>query len=416
MVFSSIGYFGIFDIVQLFCYFIMVYCSILWFVVFIKNHYKFFVDKPIKNYPSVTFLIPAYNEKKFLSKCLNSVLNLDYPKNKLKIICINDGSTDETSEICKNIKNRRVLVINKKNTGKADSLNIALKLVDSEFVVSMDADSFPRKNYLKKIIGHFDDKDIAAISPAMKINKPQTIMQQIQWVEYIFSIYLRKLFAIFDCQYVLPGPGSIYRTDKLKEIGGWDKNSLVEDTELAFRMYEKGYKIENCINAYVDTEAPEKFKELFQQRVRWYRGYLQTTFQYKHLLGNSKYGNLGLFILPINFVWIFILGFLFFMPLYMLLKDFSEYLHILSLVGFEWSPLIFNFDILYVSSYNYFFVLFFLMGITTILLSLYTSGEKIDFKTKKIFYFGYLFIYPFLYSTFWIAAVVYEIFKIDNKW
>ncbi|RLJ00598.1 MAG: hypothetical protein DRP06_01755 [Candidatus Aenigmatarchaeota archaeon] len=416
MEFSSIGYFGIFDIVQLFCYFIMVYCSILWFVVFIKNHYKFFVDKPTKNYPSVTFLIPAYNEKKFVSKCINSVLNLDYPENKIKIICIDDGSTDKTSDICKNIKNRRVVVINKKNTGKADSLNIALKLVDTEFVVSMDADSFPRKNYLKKIIGHFDDKDIAAISPAMKINKPQTFMQQIQWVEYIFSIYLRKLFAIFDCQYVLPGPGSIYRTDQLKEIGGWDKRSLVEDTELAFRMYEKGYKIENCTNAYVDTEAPATFKELFQQRVRWYRGYLQTTFQYKHLLGNSKYGNLGLFILPINFVWIFILGFLFFMPLYMFLTDFVEYIHTLYLVGFEWSPLVFNFDILYISSYTYFFALFFLIGITTILISLYISGEKMDFKGKKVFYFGYLFIYPFLYSTFWIAAVVYEIFKRNNKW
>ncbi len=410
------GYFGIFDIVQLFCYFIMVYCSILWFIVFIKNHYKFFVDKPAKNYPSITFLIPAYNEKKFLGKCINSVLNLDYPKNKIKIICINDGSTDKTSEICKNIKNRRVTIINKKNTGKADSLNEALKLVDTEFVVSMDADSFPRKNYLKKIIGHFDDKDIAAISPAMKINKPQTLIQQIQWVEYIFSIYLRKLFAIFDCQYVLPGPGSIYRTDKLKEIGGWDKHSLVEDTELAFRMYEKGYKIENCINAYVDTESPETFKELFRQRVRWYRGYLQTTIQYRHLLGNSKYGNLGLFILPINFVWIFILGFLFFMPLYMFIKDFYEYLYTLSLVGFEWSPWVLNFDVLYISSYTYFFALFFLMGITTILISLYISGEKLDFKTKKLFYFGYLFIYPFLYSTFWIAAVLYEIFKRDNKW
>ena len=416
MMFSSIGYFGIFDTVQLLCYFIMVYCSILWFIVFIKNHYKFFVDKPIKNYPSVTFLIPAYNEKKFLPKCINSVLNLDYPKNKIKIICINDGSTDKTSEICKNIKNQRVIVINKKNTGKADSLNTALKLVDTEFVVSMDADSFPKKDYLKKIIGHFDNKEIAAISPAMKINKPQTFMQQIQWVEYIFSIYLRKLFAIFDCQYVLPGPGSIYRTDKLKKIGGWDKHSLVEDTELAFRMYEKGYKIENCINAYVNTESPATFKELFRQRVRWYRGYLQTTLQYKHLLGNSKYGNLGLFILPINFAWIFILGFLFFMPLYTFIKNFLEYLHTLYLVGFEWSKWTLNFDILYVSSYSYFFVLFFLMGIITVLLSLYTSGEKIDFKTKKIFYFGYLFIYPFLYSIFWIAAVIYEIFKIDNKW
>ena len=409
---------GILDLIQLFCYYVMLYCAFLWFFVFLKNRKNFFREKRvrIKNYPSVTFLVPAHNEEKHIKKCLTAILNLDYPKDKLKVICINDGSTDRTLEICKSIKDPRLTIIDKPNTGKADSLNQGLKLVDSEYVVSMDADSYPERDYLKKVLPYFNKKDIVAVTPALKVKETRTLMQKIQWVEYIFSIYLRKAFAFFNCQYVLPGPGSICKTEVVREVGGWDKESLVEDTELAFKLHSKGYKMENSPNAYVTTEAPETFKDLFKQRIRWYRGYLQTNRKYFYMFFNMKYGNLGFFVLPVNFLWIFILCVLLFLPIYNFAVNLNEFLYRCSLVGFTWPSININFDILYLSFYVYFSILFFFLSVLIIFVSAKVSSEKINLKTRKWFYAGYLFIYPLLYSIFWLSAIFCEIFKVKKKW
>jgi len=370
----------------------------------------------MKNYPAVTFLVPAHNEEKHIKKCLTAILNLDYPKDKLKVICINDGSTDRTLEICKSIKDPRLKIINKPNTGKADSLNQGLKLVDTEYVVSMDADSYPERNYLKRVLPYFNKKDVVAVTPALKVKETKTLMQKIQWVEYIFSIYLRKVFSFFNCQYVLPGPGSICKTEVIREVGGWDKESLVEDMELAFKLHAKGYRIENSPYAFVGTEAPETFRSLFKQRIRWYRGYLQTNKKYFYMLFSMKYGNLGFFILPINFIWIFILGILFFLPIYNFAVNFNEAFYRYSLVGFSWPTFNFNFDILYLDLYIYFFGLFFSLAMLIIYISIRSSSEKVNLLTRKWFYVGYLFIYPIMYSIFWILAVLYEIFKVKKKW
>ncbi|MCK4429105.1 MAG: glycosyltransferase, partial [Candidatus Aenigmarchaeota archaeon] len=87
--------FGLFDILTLFCYIVMIYCSVLWLLVLIKNRDKFREDEGITHsHPSVTVLVPAYNEEKHIKKSINSILSINYPKTMMKIICINDGSTD----------------------------------------------------------------------------------------------------------------------------------------------------------------------------------------------------------------------------------------------------------------------------------------------------------------------------------
>lgn len=411
-----IGGFGVLDIAQLACYFIMIYASVLFLLVYVIHRNRFFEKKSARSLPSVTILIPAFNEEKHIYKCLKSCLSLNYPKNKLKIICINDGSSDNTLGECKRITDPRLIVLSKKNTGKADSLNYALRYVDTDYVSTMDADSFADRDYLKNGIAEFDGKGIVAVSPALKLSRSDTIMQKIQWMEYVFSIYLRKLFAVLDCQYVLPGPGSIYKTNVLKEVGGWDKNSLVEDTELAFRLQEKGYKMENSIASYVYTEAPESFKGLFNQRIRWYRGYLQTIGKYFKMIGNPKYGNLGFYVLPINLVWYFVMAFMFFLPLYLFVKDAYERLLIISLVGFEMPTLAGVFDLMSISSFSYYLVFFLGIGVAVMLISLHSSRENISIWARKTYYLGYLFIYPFLYSIFWLAAILFEVLKVEKKW
>jgi len=403
-----------FDIVYLFSYFVILYCSVLWFSVFFVHRNTIFVNPRPKRYPSLTVLVPAYNEEKKIRKCLDSLLNLDYPK--LKIMAINDGSKDRTLKILKEYEKKGVKVLSKKNSGKADSLNYALRFVNTELFMCMDADSYPSPDCIKKMVGYMENESVAGVTPALKIDEVKTFMQKIQWVEYVFSIFLRKLFSIFQCQYVLPGPGSIYRTQLIKELGGFDSKSITEDMEIAFRLQSRKYNLENSIDAYVYTDAPSSFRDLFKQRVRWYRGYLHNIKKYFNLVGNPKYGNLGVFLIPINFVWIFVLFVLFFIPLYTLVSNFMTILNVFSLVGIPPINLSLGFDVMYIDFYSFFLLTFVILSIATILVSLSSSREKIEFKKRYLFYISYMFIYPFLFSIFWIFSVFYEIRGAKRKW
>lgn len=407
------------DIMLIGVYTFMLYSSILWLVVFFKHKNKIFTTHSSKiNFPSVTFLIPTYNEEKNIRKCIEKIFSLNYPKNKINVIVIDDGSTDKTSEIVKQCQKKypNLKLLKQKHKGKAAALNFGLKHVKTELVISMDADSFPEKNYLVKTVGIFaKDKKIAAVTPAIKITKTDTWIRKIQWLEYIYQLFLRKLFSIFGCEYVIPGPGGIYRTALLKKIGGWDENSLTEDMEVTFRMREKGYKIFNVPTAYTYTEAPKDFWGLWKQRIRWYRGYLENVRKYAHMIGNPQYGNWGIFFLPANFLWIFTLGFLFFSFLYEVSIKLLN-----SLIAWQCMKYLiilpkFELSILYLSSFTFFHLVFLTLGLLSIWLSITIAKEKLNLKELDRCLL-FLFVYPILLTLWWIAALLLEISKRKKKW
>jgi cellulose synthase/poly-beta-1,6-N-acetylglucosamine synthase-like glycosyltransferase len=402
------------DVIYLLVYTVILYCSILWFTVFFKNRKKMLKNPKPKRFPSITFLVPAYNEERNIERCLRSILNLNYPKDKLKVIVIDDGSTDNTAKIVRKFK--KVKLIRQKNSGKASAINNGLRHVKTELVACMDADSFPDKDYLLKMVGRMEKKSVAAVTPAMKVSKTRSIIQKIQWVEYLWAIFLRKIFSIFDCQYVTPGPGSVYKKEVLEKIGDFDEKNLTEDMEIAFRIVNNGYRIDNSMDAYVYTDAERSFKELYRQRLRWYRGYIQNTIKYSHMIANPKYGNLGFFILPINFVWMFIVGFLLFSLIFRLFWDAFQSFINWSYVNFALMPLKIKIDIFLIDFYTYFGILFLIISLAYIWLSVIYSGEKLDVKRKFKFYVSYILLYPFLISIFWIISIIYEILGIERKW
>src|SRR3989344_7550140 len=119
----------------------------------------------ITKYYNVDVFIPAYNEEENIEKTIQSVLDLDYPKEKLKIVVIDDGSTDSTYNIAKRFEKQGVIVYTKKNGGKASALNYAIKRSKADIVFSLDADSFVGKDNLKKMIGYFDNPKVMAVTP-----------------------------------------------------------------------------------------------------------------------------------------------------------------------------------------------------------------------------------------------------------
>lgn len=400
------------DVLYLGIFAVMIFSGTLWLIVYYFNRGKIQVDPEPSRFPDVTFLIPAYNEEEYVAECIQSLLEMDYPSDKLDIIAINDGSADSTLEEMKNFKDR-IDIIDKENSGKAASINLALEKVDTELVACMDADSFAERDMLKSMVGYFEEDDVKGVTPAMKVRNPTTWPQKVMWAEYIYNVFLRKLFSIFDSQWVMPGPGSVYDTEYLRELGGWDEETLTEDMEIAFRMFKHGAKIKNSTNAYVDTESPPTFRGLLRQRIRWYRGYLSNMLSYDEFWFNPKYGNLGVIILPFNIVWTSIVVFMLMHMVYRIFDGVYQMFNYYLLTGAL--PTGLHLTVQSISLFHMFYGMMAISGIVILLLSLRTAEENLSLWERKIHYLLFLTIYGLLYAVFWIAAIVEEI-RGDKRW
>jgi peptidoglycan-N-acetylglucosamine deacetylase len=252
------------------------------------------------SYPSVTVIVPCYNEESTVAATVKSILNLDYPRSALSLILVDDGSTDGTWQSLQKFKNHpQVKLLAKENGGKHTAVNLALQSVTTDLVGCLDADSFVTPEALKKIIPYFEDSSVMAVTPSIKIHEPENVLQYIQKTEYSWSIFLRRMLSSLGALYVTPGPFSIFRTRVFHELGGYKKAHLTEDMEMAMRMQKHHYKIVNSHGAHVYTVAPKKLGALVKQRVRWTYGFLNNAFDYKAIFFNRKYGHFGMFIMPI---------------------------------------------------------------------------------------------------------------------
>jgi cellulose synthase/poly-beta-1,6-N-acetylglucosamine synthase-like glycosyltransferase len=399
-----VGFFGV-----------MIISSDLWLLVYLVYRDEVHGTRVPTRYPSITFLVPAYNEEDYIEDTLDALLDLNYPADRLEIIGINDGSTDATWDKMQQYSDTdNITLIDQENGGKANALNTGLEQVATDLVACMDADSYPAEDYLQHIVGYLERSGVKGVTPALKVLNPGTWVQKIIWTEYLFQIFLRKMFAIFDAQYVLPGPGSVYDTAYLKELGGWDEKTLTEDMEVAFRMFSNGAIIENASNAYVYTVSPPRLRGLFRQRIRWYRGYIENFFKYRDLVGNREKGNLGMFLLPFNILWLLLVVFFFSHFAYRLGDIIVQNVQTYLLVGYMQPS--FSLSLMNATLFHLFFIFFFLVGVGTILISIRTADEAIRPWRQKVHYGTFLALYPFLFALFWIAAVAEEITTSERRW
>lgn len=297
-------------------YFISLYFSIFLVLVYFDKKDFFRAEKSSLNLikePIVSVLIPAYNEEKTIERTLESVKNINYPKEKLDVIVINDGSKDNTEikvkEFIKKNKLKHFRLISHKNKGKGASLNTALKIAKGEFFACLDADSFVEKDTLRKQLSFYykeNNPKLVIITPAMKVYKPKNVLQKIQWIEYLIMIFVGRITSQLDSLYVAPGPFSLYRTDVIKEVGGFHENHLTEDQEIAYRVQEKHYRIKQCFDAYVFTVSPDKLVPFYKQRRRWYLGSVTCAYSYKQLIANKKYGDFGIMQMIKNIIGYFL--------------------------------------------------------------------------------------------------------------
>ncbi|MFH0884917.1 MAG: glycosyltransferase [Candidatus Micrarchaeota archaeon] len=259
--------------------------------------------KPLKRTgwtPLVSIVMPAFNEEKYIVSSIRTLLDLDYPKDRLELIIVDDGSTDNTYRVAKAFEGKNIHVFTKPNSGKGAALNFGLKKATGELVATMDADSFVTRNTIRELIPYFSEKDVMAVTPAVKIRESGSWLKEFQRVEYLMILFSRKLLSFIDSVPVTPGPFSMFRREVFDKIGYFDEHNLVEDQEIALRIQAANFKIRSSMTADVYTEPPDNMSDLITQRVRWQRGGIRNYWKYRHMI-KPEYGDFGMYFVPLNF-------------------------------------------------------------------------------------------------------------------
>ncbi|MDP4012495.1 MAG: glycosyltransferase family 2 protein [Candidatus Nanoarchaeia archaeon] len=399
-----------FDVIIWTIYLVSLYYGVFWFLVYL-DHGAEEEKKSRKDFPLVTIAIPAHNEVKTVIATIKSVLDLDYPKDKLEVLVVNNGSKDNTSQITNDfIKtvNYNIRLIDLPNPGKGAAMNYAIKQAKGEFFVTLDADSYVKSDALKVILPYFDNDEVASVLPIIKVRQKNSLMRKMQSVEYLLNFFYKKLISCLDCVHVTPGPFSVYRKSILTKIGGFDENNLTEDQEIAIRLQKYNYKILQILGTEVTTDAPKNYISFYKQRNRWYKGSLLNLWKHRDLMFNKKYGEFGMFHLPavLTVATIAIIYSTYILYNYAI-KPISNYLYDMSFINFNVSFIIseavekFSFlDLNYMTMFFGLSVMF--VSLIAIRLAFKYTNEKLSstlFATSL-----YLILYPTLLSITWLGV------------
>ncbi len=250
--------------------------------------------------PRVAVLIPAYNEEKVIARTVRSVLMSTY-KN-IRILVIDDGSSDATFQVAtetyaKEIAEGRVTVLTKPNGGKAEALNFALRHIDEEIYVGIDADGVIAHDAIARLVPHFANPHIGAVAGNAKVGNRVNLWTRWQALEYITSQnFERRALDLFDVVMVVPGAIGAWRTAAVQKGGGYHPDTVAEDADLTMNLLEQGYAVVYEDQALAFTEAPDNANGLARQRFRWSFGILQAIFKHKAAVRNRL--AMGLFALP----------------------------------------------------------------------------------------------------------------------
>lgn len=271
---------------------------------------------PDDELPGVSIVVPAYNEEGNIGDTIESLLRLDYPKDRLEIIVVDDGSTDGTYAEAKRYEGPNVRVIRKENGGKSSALNRGIREAKYEIVACMDADSVATPGALRELVYHLVGEDGDAATPVMHVWKPRNLVEKFQWAEYILSNLFRRALDGLNAQYVTPGPFSIFRRDAFERFGGFDEENITEDMEMAMRIQAAGGKVIHVPTAIVYTKVPRSIVALIKQRVRWNLGFVDNAIAYRKRI-RERGGDLGYFVMPAIWLGLAIMSLL----TYKLVKD-----------------------------------------------------------------------------------------------
>jgi hyaluronan synthase len=255
--------------------------------VYLGNYYK--PCKTDASYtPSISVIIPAYNEEDCIEKTVETWLKQDYPN--FEVIAINDGSTDSTSDVLSDLEKRlddsKLTVLSyKENKGKRNAQKLGFESASGEIIVNSDSDSYPTKpDSLFEIVQPFKNPKVGGVCGNTEVANPVNWLSKSQKIRYYLSFErLKKVEALFGNVLCLSGCFSAIRSVALHQvIDFWfnqtflgTRTSYGEDRSLTTQLIKKGWKTAYVSSAKAETEVPTKFKKYWKQQVRWTKSFIR---------------------------------------------------------------------------------------------------------------------------------------------
>lgn len=276
----------------------------VWFILPLTLYDSFCKDVPpdLTNPPDVTVLIPAYNEEGVVGDCIEAVLASDYGEQRLHIVVIDDGSTDGTYAEASAYRDRGVTVFNRVNGGKHAALNFGLECTESEVVVTVDADSRPEPGAITTMVAELEaDPSLGALSAVVRAQNVETFIARLQRIEYVVSNTNRRAYSVFDAVPVVPGCLGVYRREALEDVWRFDPDTITEDFDVTVKLLKNGWAVRHG-SGRVETIVPNRWTDLWRQRLRWYQGGLETLRKHRDVLVSPRYEYLHALSLPIRSV------------------------------------------------------------------------------------------------------------------
>ena len=253
-----------------------------WALIFKKRKKKPYA-KWNPHYPTVSVILPAFNEEKNIGQSIERILGQHYRGN-LEAIVIDDGSTDKTFQIAKSYADKYVnvkAIRYDKNRGKSQALNTGFAEAKGEISVFSDTDSILEPEAISRMVSHFKDPEVGMVCGLVVIGREENLLQRLQQIEYIYSqTIIRFCQSSQKNVTVCPGSCAAVRTEIARRIPVTDR-TVAEDADFTFSVLKEGWKVCQEPESIGYTDAPKNLKTLVDQRKRWSYGTLQTMSYHK---------------------------------------------------------------------------------------------------------------------------------------
>jgi N-acetylglucosaminyltransferase len=245
------------------------------------------IDDKIEGYePTVTIVVPLFNEGRSIYNTIQSLTKLEYPREKLSITVVDDCSTDDSyswaSQAARDFPDVQVNVLrNPFNMGKRRGINHAVRACDAEIVVSVDSDVIVYPTALRELVARFTSPDIAAVGGRVHVSNPNdNWLTKLQTIKYFYGQeFLKNLERALEQVMCLSGCLTAYRRHVLLKIDPLIENRNIcgvpikygEDRHLTHQIVKAGYKTRMTMDAFCFTKAPRRLRDYFNQQLRWKR-------------------------------------------------------------------------------------------------------------------------------------------------
>lgn len=306
-----------------------------------------------KYFKPISIVVPAYNEEQTVIRTVDSLLGTDYPE--YEILVVNDGSKDETlatllktyqaqpihqimkmtlptqevRQIYQSDLFPHLLIIDKENGGKFDALNVGINCSIYPFIGALDADSMIEKEAFYKVVRPImqSEGEIIAAGGTVRVSNGNRLekgkMKQVhlifnpliimQVIEYLRSFFIGRIgMSRHNLLLIISGAFGVFEKRALLQVNGYS-DSIGEDMEVVMKLHRKniderwGKKIAFIYDSVCWTEAPQSYRYLRKQRIRWQKGLLESLWKHRKMTFNPKYRSIGLVSLP-YYIFIELLG------------------------------------------------------------------------------------------------------------